>query len=323
MVRGPDGVPYVIDRSTKSVYRIDTKTGAATLVVKNGTKNKSGTVANPRYLAVGGEDLLILDAKNILWRWRPADEKGKGTLTKVILEGSASLGDDVLGINTFLRPGTRGLYNLYIVDPSEQQIRAYPPAADGTGFPAKAMPWLTTARDVSHISSTFVDGDIFVADGGQLLRFVGGKAGGWDPKEPKDTSLRPAPVFSLLASGTARREGEIYGFDKPNGRVIAFSKADGSFKGQYRLPGGQTAWAGRRAARPTGPTSGRCTSWRRRVASRRRSSGWTAMGSTRRSSSPWPTVVRARVPPRLQARASHRIRPRRPRHRRSPDRPTA
>jgi len=247
MVRGPDGVPYVIDRSTKSVYRIDTKTGAATLVVKNGTKNKSGTVANPRYLAVSGEDLLILDAKNILWRWRPADEKGKGTLTKVILEGSASLGDDVLGINTFLRPGTRGLYNLYIVDPSEQQIRAYPPAADGTGFPAKAMPWLTTARDVSHISSTFVDGDIFVADGGQLLRFVGGKAEGWDPKEPKDTSLRPAPVFSLLASGTARREGEIYGFDKPNGRVIAFSKVDGSFKGQYRLAGGKTDWTDLRA----------------------------------------------------------------------------
>jgi len=247
MVRGPDGAPYVIDRSTKAVYRIDLKNSAATLVAKNGTKNKSGTVANPRYLAVGGQDLLILDSKNILWRWRPADGKGKGTLTKVTLEGSASLGDDVVGINTFLRPGTRGLYNLYIVDPSESQIRAYPPAADGSGFPAKPSQWLATARDVSAITSTYVDGDMFVADGGELLRFVGGKAEGWDAKDPKDGDLRPAPKYSLLASGTARREGEIYGFDKPNARVIALSKVDGSFRAQYRVAGGRKDWTDLRA----------------------------------------------------------------------------
>ena len=168
-------------------------------------------------------------AKNVLWRWRPADDNGKGTLTKVTLEGSASLGDDVMGINTFLRPGTRGLYNLYIVDPSEQQIRAYPPAADGSGFPAKPTPWLATARDVS-------DDDLDLRrrrhvrrpTAAQLLRFVGGKAEGWDAKDPKD-SVAPAGA-GLLASwrrGPARREGEIYGFDKPNGRVIALSKVDG------------------------------------------------------------------------------------------------
>ena len=242
MVRGPDGVPYVIDRATRAVYRINLKTGAATLVIKNGTKNKSGTVAVPRYLAVGGLDLLVLDSKNVLWRWRPSNDAGKGTLTRVTLEGAASLGDDVVGINTFLRPGTRGLYNLYIVDPSEQQIRAYPPAADGSGFPAKPSPWLATARDVSAMTATYVDGDIFVADGGQMLRFVGGKAEGWEADAPEDEALRPAPSYSLLASGTARREGEIFGFDKPNSRVVAVSKVDGSFRAQYRLAGGRRDW---------------------------------------------------------------------------------
>src|SRR6476646_1799034 len=226
MVRGPDGNPYVIDRATTAVYRINLKTKAATLVARAGTKNKSGTVSTPRYLGVVGQDLLILDAKNVLWRWRPADDSGKGTLTRVTLQGSASLGDDIMGINTFLRPGTRGLYNLYIVDPSEQQIRAYSPAADGSGFPDKPTQWLATARDVSQMTSTFVDGDLFAADAGALVRFVGGKSDGWDPKEPKDTDLRPAPVYSLLASGTARREGEIYGFDKANERIIALSKVD-------------------------------------------------------------------------------------------------
>ena len=248
MVRGPDGVPYVIDRSTRTVYRINLKTKAATVVVKAGQKNKSGTVATPRYLAVGGQDLLILDTKNVLWRWRPADDAGKGTLTKVTLQGSASLGDDVLGIDTFLRPGTRGLYNLYIVDPSEQQIRAYSPAADGSGFPDKSQTsWLATARDVSKMVSTYVDGDLFAADAGSLVRFVGGKSEGWTAKDPKDLLLRPAPKYSIVAAGTARREGQVYAFDGPNARVIALNKSDGKYVAQYRLTGGARDWSDMRS----------------------------------------------------------------------------
>ena len=247
MVQGPDGNPYVIDRATKAVYRIGLKNNEATLVVKQGTKNKSGTVANPRYLGVGGQDLLILDAKNVLWRWRPSNDAGKGTLTKVTLFGSASLGDDIMGINTFLRPGTRGLYNLYIVDPSEQQIRAYSPAADGSGFPAKATQWLATARDVSAMTSTFVDGDLFAADAGALVRFVGGKNEGWTAKAPKDSLLRGAPAYSIIAAGPARREGQIFAFDKPNRRVIALAKVDGKYIAQYRLAGHVPDWDDMRA----------------------------------------------------------------------------
>jgi hypothetical protein len=212
-------------------------------VVKAGQRNKSGTVATPRYLAVGGQDLLILDTKNVLWRWRPADDSGKGTLTKVTLQGAASLGDDIMGMNTFLRPGTRGLYNLYIVDPSEQQIRAYSPAADGSGFPDKASEWLATARDVSAMTSTYVDGDLFAADAGSLVRFVGGKNEGWDAKDPGDALLRPAPSYSIVSAGSARREGQVFGFDRPNGRVVALNKVDGKYVAQYRPAGGAAGWS--------------------------------------------------------------------------------
>ncbi len=243
MVRGPDGNPYVLDRATKAVYRIELKTPAATLVVKNGTKTKSGTVSTPRFLASNGQDLLILDSKNVLWRWRPADDTGKGTLTKVTLQGGASLGNDVLAVDTYLRPGTNGLYNLYVVDPSEQQIKLYTPAADGSGFPEKSTGWLATARDVSHMTSTFVDGDMFIADGGALVRYAGGKSEGWDAKAPKDTLLRPAPSYSLVTGGPTRRNGAIYGYDGPNARIIALSKADGTYQAQYRLADGGTAWS--------------------------------------------------------------------------------
>jgi hypothetical protein len=247
MVRGPDGNPYVLDRATKAVYRIGLKTPAATLVVKNGTKNKSGTVATPRFLASNGQDLLILDSKNVLWRWRPADDTGKGTLTKVTLQAGASLGDDILAVDTYLRTGTNGLYNLYIVDPSEQQIKLYTPAADGSGFPNKPTDWLATARDVSHMVSTFVDGDMFVADGGAMVRYVAGKSEGWDAKAPKDSLLRSAPSYSLVAGGPTRRDGAIYGYDRSNRRVIALSKADGTYQAQYRLADGGTGWSDLRA----------------------------------------------------------------------------
>ncbi len=243
LVRGPDGASYVIDRSTRSVYRIDLKAKKATVVARYGQKANGATVATPRFLGVGGSDLLILDSKNVLWRWRPADGAGKGTLVRIKVKGSASWGDDIKGFATYLRDENRGLYNLYVVDPSEQQIRVYTPSADGGGFPDASSPWLATARDVSGISSIYIDGDLFAADGG-LTRFVAGKSDGWDAAAPEDTLLRPAPVYSQVAGGIGadRRTGLVYAYDRPNARIIGIDKATGDYKEQYRLAGGAPGW---------------------------------------------------------------------------------
>jgi hypothetical protein len=249
LVRGPDGSPYVLDRSTKAVYRIDLKAKKATLVARAGTKASSGgTVSTPRFLAVGGLDLLILDAKNVLWRWRPADGTGAGTLAKVNVLNAASWGDDVTSINTFLKDEVRGLYNLYVVDPSEKQILSYASAGDGSGFPGKPSPWLATTRDVSAMNSTYVDGDLYATDGGSVIRFTSGKSEGWSPKAPPDALIRPAPDYSLVASvvpyaSGQRKIGSVYVLDRPNARVVALDKANGDYKGQYRLAGGLTDWS--------------------------------------------------------------------------------
>jgi hypothetical protein len=88
-----------------------------------------------------------------------------------------------------------------------------------------------------------VDGDLFATDAGSMIRFVGGNSEGWDAKAPKDTLLRAAPVYSIVSAGSARREGDIFGYDKPNARVIALSKTDGTYQNQYRLAGGATGWS--------------------------------------------------------------------------------
>ena len=304
MVRGPDGVPYVIDRSTKAVYRVDLKTRKATVVAKSGQKASGGTVSTPRYLAVGGPDLLILDAKNQLWRWRPADTKGKGTLVRVNVKGSTSWGSDILGIATFLRDQSRGLYNLYVVDPSEQQIEAYSPAADGNGFPAAPTAWLATARDVSAMTSIYVDGDLFAVDGGTLDRFVSGKNDGWDATAPDDTLLRPAPTYSIVAGATDRRVGDLYAFDRPNSRIVAVGKKDGAYHAQYRLAGGAADWSDLRAMYVIAGVD----------TSPRPSSGCRATASTRPSSKPCRTMrPQARLPARRRTRHRARRRHRAPR----------
>ena len=83
---------------TSSIGRRGRSTGSTSapsgrrVVARVGMKQGGATFSNARYLGVGGPDLLILDAKNVLWRWRPADAEGNGTLTRVRVQGSTSLG---------------------------------------------------------------------------------------------------------------------------------------------------------------------------------------------------------------------------------------
>ena len=244
LVRGPDGAPYVLDAGTKAVYRLDTKAGAATVVIRAGQKVAGGAdAADPKLISVGGPDLLILDTANTLWRWRPADATGKGTLSRIKVTGSASWGQDVSGIGTYVRNANAGLYNLYVIDPSEQQILAYAPAADGSGFPAPPSGRLATARPVDTMKSLLIDGDIFAVEDGKIERFVSGKTDGWGAALPGDELLRTAPVYELIASGTDRRVGRLYGWDPANRRIVAFDKVDGRFRAQYRLADGATGWS--------------------------------------------------------------------------------
>ena len=247
MVKGPDAAPYVIDQTTKTVYRVDLKAKKATVVARAGQKTDGATVATPRFLAVGGPDLLVLDSKNVLWRWRPSNASGQGTLKRVKVNGSASWGDDVAGIGTYLKDQNRGLYNLYVIDPSEQQIRAYSPAFDGSGFPAASTPWLATARAIDGMNALYIDGDLFVTENGTLERFASGKDDGWKARAPDDSLLRPAPKYELVAGGTDRRTGVVYAYDGPNGRIIAIDKASGDYVAQYRPAGNVGDWEDVRA----------------------------------------------------------------------------
>jgi hypothetical protein len=242
LVRGPDGAPYVLDPATASVYRVNLADKTAVAIFRDGTKAAGSVEAAPVMLTTGGQDLLILDVKNVLWRWRPADAAGRGTTTKVNVTGSPEWGDDLRAIGTFVRDAA-GLYNFYIVDPSEQEVLAYTPAADGSGFPAPPSKRLTVPRSVDDVTSLYIDGDIWIADGGDILRVVGGVTEGWEAEAPPDELLREAPSYTVVMSSSERRTGRIYGYDPGNQRVVAFFKASGEYVEQYRLAGEARDWA--------------------------------------------------------------------------------
>src|SRR5581483_2282102 len=207
--------------------RIDVAGQKATAILREGSKASGATAAEPRFLFVGGPDLLVLDAQNQLWRWRPANTTGKGTLARIRVKDSASWGDDIRAVGTYVRNASLGLYNLYVVDPSARQILTYSPAADGSGYPADPTGRLATERDVSAFEALYIDGDIFVTDDGAIERFVSGRSGGWDAEPPPDELLRPAPHYRLLASGSPRRLGRLYAYDARSSRIVAYDKATG------------------------------------------------------------------------------------------------
>ncbi len=238
VVKGPDGAPFVLDAATKTVYRIDLKNEKASAIFREGNKAAGATQGVPKLLAVGGRDLLMVDSRNVVWRWRPANSTGKGTITRVRVSGASEWGADVPAVGTFLRDREANLYNFYVVDVSAEQILRYSPAADGGGFPAAPTRWLGAARDVSGISSLYIDGDIWLADGGELLRVVNGNAAGWEAAEPGDDILREPPAYRLIGSGAERRTGIIYGFDGESDRLVALSKVNGSYINQFRLGDG-------------------------------------------------------------------------------------
>jgi hypothetical protein len=247
LVRGSDGAPYVLDKANKTVWRIDLAKQTAAPVLKAGQKVSGVKIADPMFLTTGGPDVLLLDSKNQLFRWRPADSKGKGTPARIKVNGSSSWGNDIRDIATFVANFDAAFYKLYIVDPSEQNIMVISPANDGSGYPGPATGRLPTNRPVDGITDILLDGDIYVAENGGVARVI--PATGWTAQLPKDTQLRPESYYTLvyspnLANGdSSRRKGLLYAFDRINHRIVAFNKGDGSYKEQYQLAGGDAGWS--------------------------------------------------------------------------------
>ena len=234
IVQGPDGLPYVIDKVTGAVYRIDAERGRATVVYQPGFDLYGTRTGRALLITASGPDLVVFDASSNLWRWRPSDGAGKGTLVKLRVRDGELWGSDVKAIVGFAAdPGT-GLYRLYVVDPSARQILRYQPAPDGTGYPAAPTAYLINPMSLGTMTGIAIDGDVYMTSGGALRRYSGGAPDEWAPAEIGDELLRPLLTPTVVMSAGASRTGIIYVWDSSARRVIAYSKASsGAMLAQY------------------------------------------------------------------------------------------
>ncbi len=155
---------------------------------------------------------------------------------------STTWGKDISAMDTFLRDADRGLYNLYVVDPSAKQILRYSPAADGSGFPAAASDYLAAPQDVSGISSLYIDGALWAIDGTDVARFSGGQRTKVSVADPGDELLRPGTAYGLVTGYGSSSDGTVYAWDRANRRIVATDKATGAFLAQYRLADEPDRW---------------------------------------------------------------------------------
>jgi serine/threonine protein phosphatase PrpC len=248
LVRGSDGAPYVLDTGTGTVWRIDLAKKTASPILKAGQKAASGDVGDPVVLMTGGPDVLVLDSRNQLWRWRPADNTGKGTLRKIIVKDAANWGTDITVAATFVSNFNAMLYKLYVVDPSYKNIRVLSPAGDGSGYFEGPQPRLPADRDVSSLTELLIDGDIYATENGVVKRLSPSTS--WATETLADQDVRPGSSFThivapdVTAGSPSRGTGSLYAYDALNHRIVAFAKADGVYIAQYRPADGVEAWTG-------------------------------------------------------------------------------
>lgn len=234
-VKGPDRAAYYIDGVTRSVWRVDQKSGKATQIIEPGFGPGEG-IGTPRLLSAGGPDLLIVDSRNELWRWR-VNATGGGSLLRWKLGGNALWGDDVMSVGTLITSSSAGFYNLYIPDPSVNQILKYRPTLDGGGFEAPDN-YLTSPdrENVGDFRKLYVDADLYALTSSDVIKHSSGRVQSYSLQTPPDDGdLRPGHDYRYI-TGTVDK---LYVFDIKWGRVIIFNKASGQYLAQWQTRGKQ------------------------------------------------------------------------------------
>lgn len=235
LVLGPDGAAYVLDQQARTVSRVDPETGATTVIVTAGDGPGEG-IGTPMMLSVGGPDLLISDIRSNLWRWRPSDDTGRGTLGPVLLSDDVAWGVDIIDINTFLLPNQSqdGLYRLYVTDPSSDQILSYQPTADGSGFSTPSDYLAADNEDLGEFRQVIIDGNLYGLTEDDAVKHLSGRVQDFSLATPPDEGdLRPGRDYRLFAGPGGIGQGSLYVWDARHGRLLVFRKSDGGFVEQW------------------------------------------------------------------------------------------
>ena len=125
----------------------------------------------------------------------------------------------------------------------------YQQTFDGSSFQEPSPYLASQAAEVADFEQLYIDFDVYALFENTLRRHTYGRYDGNFALDlpPDDADLRPGHDYRLVdGSGRASSDGRVYLYDALHGRVVGFSKVDGSYLGQW-LPAGDGRRDGRRA----------------------------------------------------------------------------
>jgi hypothetical protein len=236
LTRGPvgDDAAYYIDRAHSSVHRVDLGTGNDAEVVTRGDKAVSGNsrIGEPVQIEAGGAEVVIVDDETRVWRWRPSDETGRGTLGRLAFTGDASWGADHGDVATYA--AVNG-YRIYVVEPSLGQILRYQQNFDQSAFEEPSDYLITESDEVSGFRQLYIDGDLWVLDDEGVQKYANGRfEGSFKVGETPDAAdLRPGHDYQLVSGSGTDANGRLYLYDAVWDRLVVFDKAAGDYIGQW------------------------------------------------------------------------------------------
>jgi hypothetical protein len=229
LVQGPDKNAFFIDADSRAVWRVEMRNGKAQAVIKERDGRGQG-IGVPRLLATGGADLVVLDDQGVTWRWR----RPSVDLALLRKPDTFVLGDDALTMEAYLIDSDANLYNLYIADPSENQILRYAPELGGSGFSDASGYLATDNEDVNTFRDMYVDQSLFTLTADNMTRHFQGRIQDFELETPPDDrDIRPGHEYTFVAE----YDDKFYVYDKKWSRVLVFARTTGDYLEQWQTTG--------------------------------------------------------------------------------------
>ena len=126
------------------------------------------------------------------------------------------------------------LYNLYIIDPSENNILRYASELGGSGFSDVSDYLATDNEDVPGFQDMFVDSSLFTLTSDNMTRHYGGRVQDFElATPPDDDDMRPGHDYRFVAEYNDR----FYVYDATWSRVLVFARATGDYVEQWQTVG--------------------------------------------------------------------------------------
>ena len=217
---------FVLDRGLGRVYRytMNDAGSAATPISGDGVILKTGDNVSDRTVGelidmawIDTGRLLVLERNGTFWLFEP--KRGQWT-ARAASDGSQWAAGSLV---------TSYLGNLYLLDPSRNQILKYTAGTDGlwtVGVPFM-MPGMNV--NLSNAVDFAVDGDVWVLrPDGTIWRLTNGNLVDFTPRDLDVTMLKPTALF------TSSSQVGLYVVDSGNQRILQLDKATGKLGRQFR-----------------------------------------------------------------------------------------